>query len=189
MATFHRFHQLCSQLIEVSEKICVLRPVEETLTPEEKNGADDPIGDRAGSNHPVGARFAERRRSGTTDLEALEMALRTAMHHAGAVALIGLLKAGEPSANRRGVPCRCGRRARYVELRSKLVSTAVGQVRLTRPYYLCSHCHTGQFPADVEWDIDNTEFSPAVRRTQALVGQEPPSITVAGRCGYWLGWR
>ena len=36
VATFHRFQELCGQIIEVSEKICALRPVEETLTPEEK---------------------------------------------------------------------------------------------------------------------------------------------------------
>jgi hypothetical protein len=36
VAAFHRFQQLCGELIEVSEKICALRPVEETLTPEEK---------------------------------------------------------------------------------------------------------------------------------------------------------
>jgi hypothetical protein len=34
--------------------------------------------------------------------------------------------------------------------------------------------HHGQFPADVELDIVNTEFSPGVRRMQALVGQEAP---------------
>jgi hypothetical protein len=36
------------------------------------------------------------------------------------------------------------------------------------------HCRTGQFPADAELDIANTEFSPGVRRMQALVGQEAP---------------
>ncbi len=36
VATFHRFQQLCGKIIEISEKICALRPVEETLTPEEK---------------------------------------------------------------------------------------------------------------------------------------------------------
>jgi hypothetical protein len=39
---------------------------------------------------------------------------------------------------------------------------------------LCPHCHTGQFPTDVELDIENTEFSPGVRRMQAVVGQEAP---------------
>ena len=42
------------------------------------------------------------------------------------------------------------------------------------PKYLCPHCHTGQFPADVELDIAETEFSPGVRRMQAVVGQEVP---------------
>ena len=36
VAAFHRFQELCSELVEVSEKICALRPVQETLTPEEK---------------------------------------------------------------------------------------------------------------------------------------------------------
>lgn len=36
VSQFHRFQALCGELIEVSEKICTLRPVEDTLTPEEK---------------------------------------------------------------------------------------------------------------------------------------------------------
>jgi hypothetical protein len=33
---FHRFRQLSQDLLEVNEKICRARPVEDTLTPEEK---------------------------------------------------------------------------------------------------------------------------------------------------------
>ena len=33
---FHRFRQLSQELLEVNEKICRLRPVQETLTPQEK---------------------------------------------------------------------------------------------------------------------------------------------------------
>ena len=36
VAAFHRFQELCGELVEISEKICALRPVEDTLTPEEK---------------------------------------------------------------------------------------------------------------------------------------------------------
>ena len=50
----------------------------------------------------------------------------------------------------------------------------VGPARVERPYYLCSRCHQGQFPADAELDIVETESSPGVRRMQALVGQEAP---------------
>ena len=33
---FHRFQKLCGEIVEVSEKICALRPVEDTLSPQEK---------------------------------------------------------------------------------------------------------------------------------------------------------
>lgn len=33
---FHRFRQLSQELLEINEKICRARPVEDTLTPEEK---------------------------------------------------------------------------------------------------------------------------------------------------------
>jgi hypothetical protein len=108
------------------------------------------------------------------DLEATEMLVRSAMHQAGAAALTQLLRFTPPAADRRTIPCGCGQQADYRELRSKPVLTAVGQVDVLRPYYLCPHCHAGQFPVDVELDIENTEFSPGVRRMQAVVGQEMP---------------
>jgi hypothetical protein len=108
------------------------------------------------------------------DLEAIEMAVRSAMHHAGATALTELLQFPTPAADQRLLPCPCGHHASYRELRCKPVLTAVGPVIVSRPYYLCPHCHTGQFPADVELDIDHTEISPGVRRMQAVVGQEVP---------------
>jgi hypothetical protein len=118
--------------------------------------------------------FNGRRKTGRLDLEAIEMAVRSAMHHAGALALSELLQFPAPAASQRTLPCPCGRQAAYQELRSKPVLTAVGQVNISRPYYLCRHCHTVQFPADVELDIENTELSAGVRRMQAVVGQEGP---------------
>ncbi|HUD98247.1 MAG TPA: ISKra4 family transposase [Bryobacteraceae bacterium] len=118
--------------------------------------------------------LSARRKAGHFDLEAMEMAVRSAMHRVGAVALTELLQFAVPGADQRTTPCSCGHSAPYRELRSKPVLTAVGKVEISRPYYLCPHCHTGQFPADVELDIENTEFSPGVRRMQALVGQEAP---------------
>ena len=118
--------------------------------------------------------FHGRRRTGRLDLEAIEMAVRSAMHQAGAAALTELLQFPAPAADQRTLPCSCGHPAHYRELRSKPVLTAVGKVEVWRPYYLCSHCRTGQFPADVELDIEDTEFSPGVRRMQAVVGQEAP---------------
>lgn len=102
------------------------------------------------------------------------MAVRSAMHRAGGAALSELLQFSAPPAEQRRVACGCGHEAHYRELRSKPVVSAVGTVNVLRPYYLCSHCHTGQFPMDVELDIVDTELSPAVRRMQALVGYQAP---------------
>jgi len=118
--------------------------------------------------------FAQRRKDGRTDLEAVESALRAALHQAGAAALTELLKFEAPPAEQRQLPCRCGHHAQYQELRSKPVLTIVGPVRVSRSYYLCAPCGAGQFPVDAELDIENTEFSPGVRRMQALVGQQAP---------------
>lgn len=118
--------------------------------------------------------FQGRRKAGRLDLEAIEMAVRSAMHQAGAAALTELLRFPTPAAGQRRLPCSCGQQAHYRELRSKPVLTAVGTVEVVRPYYLCPHCHSGQFPADVELDIEDTESSPGVRRMQAMVGQEAP---------------
>jgi hypothetical protein len=100
------------------------------------------------------------------------MALRSALHHAGATALSEMLQFPVPAAEQRSIPCSCGHQADYQELRSKAVLTAVGEITVSRPYYLCSHCHGGQFPGDIELDIENTESSPGVRRMLAIVGQE-----------------
>jgi hypothetical protein len=118
--------------------------------------------------------FEDRRKSGRLDLEAIEMAVRSAMQHAGAAALGQLLQFPVPAAGQRTIACACGHQAQYRELRSKPVLTVVGPIEISRPYYLCPHCHNGQFPADVELDIEDTEFSPGVRRMQAHVGQDKP---------------
>jgi len=118
--------------------------------------------------------FAERQQHGRTDLEAIETGLRAALHHAGSAALSGLLRYEAPPADQHQLPCPCGHHAQYQGLRSKPVLTVVGLARVERPYYLCSRCHQGQFPADVELDIVDTESSPGVRRMHALVGQEAP---------------
>jgi hypothetical protein len=99
--------------------------------------------------------FNACRQSGRLDLEAVEMAVRSAMHQAGAAALGELLRFPPPPDDRRALPCICGQQAQYKDLRSKPILTAVGKLEVSRPDYLCPHCHTGQFPADVELGIEH----------------------------------
>lgn len=107
--------------------------------------------------------FQERRKTGRLDLEATEMAMRSALHHAG---------------EQRRVPCSCGQLAGYQELRSKPVLTAVGEVTVSRPYYLCAHCHRGQFPADAELDIQDRSSLPACVACKPWSARRLPSTTV-----------
>jgi len=120
--------------------------------------------------------FHDRRQRGRLDLEAVEMAVRSAMHQAGAAALTELLQYQAPEPDQRTLACACGQKAQYRELRAKPILTAVGEAELRRPYYLCADCHQGQFPIDVELDVEKTEFSPGVRRMMARVGSEGSSF-------------
>jgi hypothetical protein len=118
--------------------------------------------------------FEDQRKTGRLDLEAVEMAMRAAMHRAGASALSQLLRGDPPGPDEGEVPCPCGHKARYREMRARRVLTAVGEVELLRAWYLCPHCHNGQCPADAALDIEKTDLSPGVRRMLALVGSEAP---------------
>jgi Uncharacterised protein family (UPF0236) len=116
--------------------------------------------------------FNAHDKTGRYDMEATETAVRSAMHQAGAAALTQLLQFPAPPDNQRSLPCPCGHQARYQGLRSKPVLTVVGPVKISRPYYWCKHCGNGQFPADVELDIERKESSPGVRRMEAVVGHD-----------------
>ena len=118
--------------------------------------------------------FNGQHKTGHIDLEAVEMMVRSGMQRAGTAGLQAMLAAPVPPASECSVPCACGERARYQGLRSKLLLTAVGEVKVSRPYYRCAHCHRGQFPADVGLDIEQTGLSPGVRRMLALVGADGP---------------
>jgi hypothetical protein len=116
----------------------------------------------------------DRRKNGRLDLEATEMALRSALHQAGAVALGQLLQCDPPGPEQRKQACSCGHLAPYLELRSRCILTVVGEVELVRPYYLCSHCHRGQFPLDAQLDVEHQDLSPGVRRMLSVVGSDAP---------------
>lgn len=58
MTEFRKYQQLTREVVGVSERVCRLRPLEDTLTPEEKNGRAAPSkGGRARSSHPAGTRL------------------------------------------------------------------------------------------------------------------------------------
>ena len=74
------------------------------------------------------------------------MGFRAALHRAGAAALSQLLQFPEPATELRNITCPCGHQARYRELRSRRLLTALGEVKLSRPWYLCPTVTTAGSP-------------------------------------------
>jgi len=117
------------------------------------------------------------------------MVVRSAMHQAGATALTKLLELAAPDTGQRTIPCTCGHAAQYRELRSKPVLSVVGMVEVSRPYYLCPHCHTGQFPTATNLNIENTKSSPEFPAWKPAVGQGSPFDNEGGRINLLMAWR
>ena len=115
-----------------------------------------------------------RRKTGAFDLEALEEATRAAMQRAGAALLQTLLgedQEHEPATPR---PCSYGQPAHCEGPRPKQLVTLLGRVVLQRLYFYCRRCRRGHAPRDHELDVAGTQYSPGVRRLQALVGSAVP---------------
>jgi hypothetical protein len=52
--------------------------------------------------------FHDQRKTDGLDLEAIEVAMRSAVHQAGAAALTQLLQFEAPATDQRSLPCSCG---------------------------------------------------------------------------------
>ena len=107
-------------------------------------------------------------------MEAVEAAMRPGHASGRHGCLDSVVACDPPSREQRAVACSCGQTASYREMRPRRLLTMMGSVDVVRPYYLCSHCRQGQFPFDVELDIEKQDLSPGVRRMLALVGQAAP---------------
>ena len=98
------------------------------------------------------------------------MAIRTAVHEAGAIILEKLLNMGQGTEDESVVKCGAGHDCRLVDYRSKEITTVVGRIKVRRGYYYCGECGQGVAPGDKQLDIVGTMFSPGVRRLMGLVG-------------------
>lgn len=92
------------------------------------------------------------------------------MHQVGGVFLEKLLNADQGDHRGARIPCGAGHEAEFTEYRTKQVTTVLSEVGIKRAYYYCSPCGRGMTPKDRDLDIENTSFSPGVRRMMARVG-------------------
>jgi hypothetical protein len=64
----------------------------------------------------------------------------------------------------------CLESARFVQHRDKTIVSLVGQMRLSRPYYHCEHCHQGHFPWDELLRLSPQRLTPAAQEVATLAG-------------------
>src|SRR6266550_4370552 len=118
----------------------------------------------------MGQVLQDRERLGHLDLEASEMAIRTAMHQMGGVLLEKLLNSDGGGYRGAHLDCSQGHAAEFVGYRDKEILTVVSSVEARRAYYHCQECQSGFAPKDKELDVVGSSFSPGVRRMMARVG-------------------
>jgi hypothetical protein len=98
---------LTRTFVEINEKICRLRPVEQEAPVTTGKKTAETICQEVARQVDQLRRviFQDRRKTDRLDLEAIEMAMRSAMHRAGATALGELLQWEAPTAEQRSIPC------------------------------------------------------------------------------------
>jgi Uncharacterised protein family (UPF0236) len=105
-------------------------------------------------------------------LSGMEVAVKQMLHEVGNVVLQAWLEAQDERYPADEQACGCGQRAHYVRRRDGVSLTLLGRVRYRRAYYLCEHCHTGQYPLDQRLGIQAGQMSTEVVKMAALLGVE-----------------
>jgi len=111
-----------------------------------------------------------RGESSRPDLEAWEQAVLSEALRAGAKVLGRLLERVGSGRRAALLLCTCGQAMRSVGLRSKQLTTLLGEVTYARSLYVCPSCGLSRVPGDQALDVAGTGFSPGVRRLMARAG-------------------
>lgn len=116
--------------------------------------------------------------AGGADLQAVELAIRTAMMRLGA-SLLGRLLAADTGHRGQQIACGAGHQAEFVGYRDKNIDTVLGLVRLRRAYYHCAACGRGIVPRDEDLGVADASLSPGLRRMVARAAAVQPFATAA----------
>jgi hypothetical protein len=99
---------------------------------------------------------------GGDGLEAVELAIRTAMLALGGSLLARLLAADGGHRGPR-IGCGAGHEAEFVAYRDKTLHTVLGPVTLRRAWYHCPACGHGSAPRDEQLGVAGTSLTPGLR--------------------------
>ncbi len=113
----------------------------------------------------------DREKQGAFDFEALETMIKDVMLRCGAVTVERLLEHEDGSSL--GRECECG--GVFVAQKRnqhKAICTVVGTARLARTVQRCNRCKKRRVPEDVVLDVEQTGYSPGMRRMMAKTGAD-----------------
>jgi len=102
----------------------------------------------------------------------LEQGLRRLLKQAGEQALSEGLSAMDQQYPDPQIACACGNTAGYQFRRRAKTLTVFGWVEYRRAYYLCTHCHQGQYPLDQRFGLQPGQVSAGLAPLLALAGVE-----------------
>jgi hypothetical protein len=122
----------------------------------------------------VALSWRDKERVGHLDLESLEMYIRSVMHEVGSTLLEKLLNSDGGDYRGRTLPCEEGHVFEFKGYRDKEILTVLGAVIVQRAYYYDEKCDWGYCPKDRVLDIEQTSWSPGVRRMMGKVGAYRP---------------
>ena len=105
----------------------------------------------------------------------------SAVLSAGARVLEGLLQGGGCGRLHRRVNCACGcqQSMESIGQRDKILKTLFGEVRIKRSMFVCPECAKSRCPGDEQLGVQNTSFSPSVRKHMARAGSRSPFAEAA----------
>ena len=108
------------------------------------------------------------------DLEQAERMADVIAQTAGAAAAEAMLPrlAGRERGPGGPVTCSCGRKAKFVDYRSRGVGTLYGVVEVERAYYHCKRCRKGDLPWDAQQGLNERLWTPRVKGLVAQVGAQ-----------------
>jgi hypothetical protein len=117
--------------------------------------------------------------SGGDGLEAVELAIRTAMTQLGCGLLERLLAADTGYRGPRA-GCGAGHQAVFVSYRVKTIDTVLGPVTLRRAWYHCPDCGHGVAPKDTELGVAGASMSPGLAKMTTRAAAAVPFAKAAG---------
>jgi hypothetical protein len=97
----------------------------------------------------------------------------------GSTLLAGVCSLAASAQPTTSIPCPCGQSAAYQRQRSAQVTTLLGPISITRPYYLCAACGHGQHPLDTQLQFCAGSRSAALDELLALLGATQDSFVQA----------